>query len=310
VSGEIRGTDSDRLTFEDWTRTVACPQCGTTSGLTLQADYDEAVIICPQDRRAFRDPAISALKVRLLSTRPVEEESLDLPRGERPWFDVTPVLQESRTLSDFRYLDEDNDEDPRRAWERTFGVAAEEKEPRFTIAMSWARSLMSWALPHHGRLFHHVFRADTPRPDREAHMILVALGLAVYESAFQAGTGKRMAVMPLTAPMHWLRPGPDAAGRRRQLLALRPLGDPDFGGRLRLTDLARLEDCTEEERDRWCEGAFAVLTVHLKAARTQAVQEHGGKLDPPERARLTDRSPALFIGEDTYHWYSEPARVP
>ncbi|QDN54189.1 hypothetical protein [Streptomyces sp. S1D4-20] len=119
-----------------------------------------------------------------------------------------------------------------------------------------------------------------------------------------------MAALPLTAPMHWLRPGPDAAGRRRQLLALRPLGDPDFGGRLRLTDLARLEDCTEQKRDRWCEEAFAVLTAHLKSARTQAVQEHGGKLDPPERARLTDSRPSLYTGEETYHWYSEPAWVP
>ncbi|WP_405814731.1 hypothetical protein OG241_09000 [Streptomyces sp. NBC_01390] len=135
-------------------------------------------------------------------------------------------------------------------------------------------------------------------------MMLVALGLAVYESSFQAGPGTRMAVLPLTAPMHWLRPGPDAADRRRQLRAVRPLGDPDFGGRLRLTDLVRLEDW-----DRWCEGAFAVLAVHLKAARAQAVQEHGGELNPPERARLTDRRPALYIGEDTYHWYSEPARV-
>ncbi|WP_055535429.1 hypothetical protein [Streptomyces graminilatus] len=141
-------------------------------------------------------------------------------------------------------------------------------------------------------------------------MILMALGLAVYESAFQAGMDKRMAVLPLAAPMQWLRPGPDAADRRRQLLAVRPVGDPDFGGRLRLTDLARLEDSTEQEQDRWCEEAFAVLTVHLKAARTQAVQEHGGKLDPPERARLTDRRSALYIGDDTYNWYSEPARVP
>jgi hypothetical protein len=310
VPGEIRGTDSDRLTFEEWTRTVACPQCGTTSGLTLQADYDEAVVICPHDQRAFTDPAISALKVRLLSTQPIGQESLDLPRSGRPWFDVTPVLQENRTLPDFRYLDEEDDEDPRVVWEGSFGFAAEENGPPFMIAMSWARSLMSWALPHHGRLFHHVFGAGTPRPDREAHMILVALGLAVYESAFQAGPGKRMAALPLTAPMQWLRPGPDTADRRQQLRAVRPLGDHMLGGRLRLTDLARLEACTEEDWDRWCEEAFAVLTVHLKSARTQAVQQHGGKLDPPERDRLTDRTPALYIGEDTYHWYSEPARVP
>ncbi|MGW2287009.1 hypothetical protein [Streptomyces phaeochromogenes] len=284
VPGEIRATDTDPLTFADWTRTVTCPQCGTTSGLTLQANYNEAVVICPQDQRAFRDADISALKVRLLFTEPFDQETLNLLRGDRPWFDVTPVLDENRTLPDFRYLDEEDDDDPRVMWEELFGFAAEENGPPLMIAMSWARQLMSWVLPHYGRLFHHLFGAGTPSPAREAHMILVALGLALYESAFEAGPGTRMAALPLTAPMERLRPGPDAAECRQQLRAVRPLGDHMLGGRLRLTDLARLEACTEQEWDRWCEAAFRVLAVHLKAARS-------GRPAARRRARSTGASP-------------------
>ncbi|WP_055535427.1 hypothetical protein [Streptomyces graminilatus] len=108
------------------------------------------------------------MSVRLLAAQPADQENLDLPRGGCPWFDLTPVLEENRTMADFRYLDELEEEDPRDVWERHFGVTAEEKWPRFVIAMSWARSLMSWALPHHGRLFHHVsaptHRARTGKP--------------------------------------------------------------------------------------------------------------------------------------------------
>ncbi|MDQ0595755.1 hypothetical protein QF037_000100 [Streptomyces canus] len=112
-------------------------------------------------------------------------------------------------------------------------------------------------------------------------MILVALGLALYEGAFQAGPGTRMAALPLTAPMERLRPGPDAVECRRQLRVVRPLGDHMLGGRLRLTDLARLEACTEQEWDRWCEATFRVLSVHLKARR----RAQSTRASTPDRPR-------------------------
>ena len=310
VPGEIQVRDGDRLTFEGFTRTLACPQCGTSRGLTLQAGDDTAVVVCPQDNRAFGEPQITALKVRLLSARPLTGQTLEVPSplgGGAPWLDITPVLNEDRTLPAFRDLDEADDEDPRVQWESGFGFAAEENGPAFVIATSWARALTAWALPQHGRLYEQVFANDTP--DREAHMILVALALALYESTFQRGTGERMAALPLTAPMAWLRPEPEAAERRRQLRAARPLGDPSLGGRLRLTDIARLEGAGEQEWDRWCEGAYRVLVIHLKEARVRSAQERGDRIDGWEWARLVDRKPAAFFAEDTYFWYAEPTRV-
>jgi hypothetical protein len=309
VLGEIRVKDIDRLTYEEFTRTVTCPQCGTTQGLTLRADGDTAVVICPQDQRAFDEPHIHAMEVRLLSARPLPQGPLDVPSTPRgaPWLDITPVLDEDRTLAPFRFLDEEDDDDPRVIWESGFGYAAEENGPAFMIAMVWARWLMAWALPQHGRLYHQVF--DNESPDREAHMILVALGLALYESTFQAGTGERMAALPLTKPMAWLSSEGDASGLRQQLRTVRPLGDHMLGGRLRLRDITRLESCAATEWDRWCEGAFRILAVHLKEARTQSARERGARIGSWEWARLTDRGPAGFFGEDMHFWYAERTRA-
>ena len=107
--GEIRVKDIDRLTYEEFTRTVTCPQCGTTQGLTLRADGDTAVVICPQDQRAFDEPHIHAMEVRLLSARPLPQGTLEVPTTPRgaPWLDTTPVLDEDRTLAPFRFLDEE-----------------------------------------------------------------------------------------------------------------------------------------------------------------------------------------------------------
>lgn len=307
VPCEIQVPDMDHLTYEEWTRTIACPECRATRGLTLEARNDEALVICPEEGRAFRDLVIKAMTVRQLFASYTSEslaaaEVVAVPRGgDQPWGDMIPRLEEDRTIAPFQSRVED---EARKQWELGFGLSAEENGRPWTVAMYWARGLMTWALPSHGRLFQQVYGLGT-NSAVEAHMIMVAMGLALYEAAFRTAP-RKMKLLPLTEPMALLDPnGEDAAERRRRLRAVRTSGDPMQGGTLRLTDIDRLEGCSDEDWDRWCDGAFAALASHLKAARLYSAREHGDRLDPWWRIRLVDRQRVMFADDRGYTWYAD-----
>src|SRR6266702_1687569 len=79
VPAEIRIKDTDHRTFESWTRIVACPVCGRTSGLILHAHDALGLVICPDDDRAFVDREVTAADVRQLYA---QYSQTGVPAGE------------------------------------------------------------------------------------------------------------------------------------------------------------------------------------------------------------------------------------
>ncbi|MDX2757341.1 hypothetical protein PV386_02460 [Streptomyces europaeiscabiei] len=132
-------------------------------------------------------------------------------------------------------------------------------------AMAWSRHLLIRALMHEGLLFETVFSPPN-ESSLNTHMISVALGLALHEVAWRNRVLPFNKV-PLPDVLDLLGRGenPTQGANERELLrSLRPAGAKSRGGRLRLTDVARLENCTAEAWNRWCTGALHVASFHIR----------------------------------------------
>ncbi|MFD7016628.1 hypothetical protein [Streptomyces sp. NPDC059928] len=263
VPGEILVDDWDVTVWKQFTATLACPECHATTGLTLTAFDDLACLVCPSGR-AFRVTQIDAGVVRklfLLHHGPNGPLDLDPLRvGQLGVFAPLP-LDEDRSIAD-------NFEDPAAeiteqvAW--SIGHTVSELAP-FDEAMAWSRHLLLRALMHEGWLFETVF-SPCNEPALDAHMISVALGLALHEVAWR----NRVQIfnrVPLPDVLDLLGRGENptqGVNERALLQSLRPAGARARGGRLRLTDVTRLGNCTAEEWNRWCTGAFHVASFHIR----------------------------------------------
>ncbi|MFJ8982744.1 hypothetical protein [Streptomyces sp. NPDC102282] len=263
VPGEIRVNDMDVAGWKEFTATLACPECHATTGLTLAARDDLAFLVC-LNGRAFRAAQIDAGMVRklfLLHHGPNGPLSLDpLQVGQLGAFAPLPLDEDRSIVENFEDTDAEAPEQV--AWSIAHTVSA---LAPFDEAMAWSRHLLIRALMHEGTLFETVF---SPRnePALDAHMISVALGLALHEVAWRNG-GHTFDRVSLPDVLDLLGRGENPAERvnERQLLqSLRPAGARTRGGRLRLTDVARLENCTAEEWNRWCTGAFHVASFHIR----------------------------------------------
>ncbi|MFJ5733951.1 hypothetical protein [Streptomyces microflavus] len=247
---------------EQFTATVACPECRATTGLTLVARDHFGYVLCPSGR-AFGAKQISAGMVRklfLLHHGPDGPLSLDPLRVGQLGVIAPMLLDEGRGLAE-NVEDIDDMATDQIAWSFVHAMSA---QAPFDEAMAWSRHLLIRALVHEGWLFETVF---SPRnaPALDAHMISVALGLALHEVAWRNRIQDFTRVL-LPDVLDLLGRGEELAsvGERERLQALRPAGARHQGGRLRLTDVARLETCTPEEWNRWCDGAFHVASFHIR----------------------------------------------
>ncbi|QNE74482.1 hypothetical protein [Streptomyces finlayi] len=263
VPGEIRVHDRDVTGREEFTTTLACPECHATTGLTLVARDDLAFLVCPNGR-AFRAALLDAGMVRklfLLHHGPNGPLDLDpLGVGRLGVFAPLP-LDEDRSIAE-NFEDTADEATEQVAW--SIGHTVRALAP-FDEAMAWSRHLLIRALMHEGWLFETVF---SPRnePALDAHMISVALGLALHEIAWRNRVQAFDRVcLPDVLDLLGRGENPTQSVNERGLLqSLRPAGARTRGGRLRLTDVARLENCTAEEWNRWCTGAFHVVSFHIR----------------------------------------------
>ncbi|MER5210979.1 hypothetical protein ABT063_10450 [Streptomyces sp. NPDC002838] len=263
VPGEIRVDDWDVAVVKEFTATLACPECHATTGLTLTARDNVGYLVCPNGR-AFRAAQIDAGMVRklfLLHYGPNGPLDLDPLRVGQLGAFVPLPLDEDRSIAE-NFEDTDAKATKQISWSigHTVGALAP-----FDEAMGWSRHLLIRALMHEGRLFETVF---SPRNESalDAHMISVALGLALHEVAWRNRV-RPFDKVPLPDVLDLLGRGenPTQSVNERELLrSLRPAGARARGGRLRLTDVARLENCTTEEWNRWCTGAFHTASFHIR----------------------------------------------
>ncbi|MEU8482300.1 hypothetical protein [Streptomyces sp. NPDC048641] len=227
------------------------------------SSLDWAFLICPNGR-AFRAAQIDAGMVRKLfllhhgPNGPLDLDSLHV--GQLGAFAPLP-LDEDRSIAE-NAEDTDDEATEQVAW--SIGHTVSALAP-FDEAMAWSRHLLIRALMHEGRLFETVF---SPRNESalDTHMISVALGLALHEVAWRtrAQTIDRVS-LPDVLDLLGRGENPTEGVNERELLqSLRPAGARARGGRLRLTDVARLENCTAEEWNRWCTGAFHVASFHIR----------------------------------------------
>lgn len=263
VPGEIHVDDWDPTTFEPFTAALACPECHATTGLTLTARDEVAYLVCPAGR-AFRAVQLDAGMVRnvfALHHGPAGPLNLEPLHIGQLGALVPLLLDEDRSIAE---NSEDTGDEATGQVSWSIAQAVSGLAP-FDEAMAWSRYLLIRALTHEGRLFETVF---SPRNESalDAHMISVALGLALHEVAWRnkADHLKWVSLVDLL-DLFGRGENPTERPNERELLrSLRPAGARDRGGRLRLTDVARLENCTAEEWNRWCTGAFHVASFHIR----------------------------------------------
>ncbi|MEK8146323.1 hypothetical protein NKH18_48900 [Streptomyces sp. M10(2022)] len=182
VPGEIRVNDLDVTGWKEFTATLACPECHATTGLTLTARGDLAFLVCPNGRasRAAQIDAGMVRKLFLLHHGPNGPLGLDPLRvGQLGAFAPLPLDEDRSIVENFEDTDDEAPEQV--AWSIAHTVSA---LAPFDEAMAWSRHLLIRALVHEGSLFETVF---SPRnePALDAHMISVALGLALHEVAWR-----------------------------------------------------------------------------------------------------------------------------
>lgn len=267
VPGEILVEDQDPAVLKTFTATLACPECLATTGLTLAARDQLAYLVCPNGR-AFGAAQIDAGLVRKLFVMHHSPNGpLDLdPLRVGQLGPITPLsLDEDRSIVEHS-ANTGDEAGEQVAW--SIGHTMSSLAP-FDMAMAWSRNLLVRALMHEGLLFDAVF---SPRNESalDAHMISVALGLALHEAAWRSRVHP-IENVPLPDVLDLLGRGenPSQSVNERELLrSLRPAGAKIRGGRLRLTDVSRLENCTAEEWDRWCTGALHVASFHIRRQHT------------------------------------------
>lgn len=262
VSGEIRVDDWDVTGRKEFTATLACPECHVTTGLRLTARDDLGFLVCPNGR-AFRAAQIDAGMVRklfLLHHGPNGPLDLDPLRvGHLGAFAPLPLDEDRSIVENFE--DTDDKATGQVAW--SIGHTVSALAP-LDEAMAWSRHLLIRALMHEGRLYEIVF---SPRnePALDTHMISVALGLALHEVAWRNKAQIFDVSLPEVLDLLGRGEDPTQGVHERDLLqSLRPAGARTRGGRLRRTDVARLENCTTDEWTRWCTGAFHVASFHIR----------------------------------------------
>lgn len=263
VPGEIRVEDCDVTTLRPFTATLACPECQARTGLTLTVRDELGYVICPGGR-AFRAAQIDASVVRKIfamhhgPSGPLDLEPLNVGQLGA----LVPLkLDEDRSIVE---NPEDTEDTATGQLSWSIGITMNSLAP-FDEAMAWSRYLLIRALTHVGRLFETVF---SPRNESalDAHMTSVALGLALHEVAWR-NEADHLKWVSLVDVLDLFGRGENPTERpneRELLRSLRPAGARDRGGRLRLTDVARLESCTDEEWNRWCTGAFEVASFHIR----------------------------------------------
>ncbi|TQF01990.1 hypothetical protein E6W39_06515 [Kitasatospora acidiphila] len=307
VPVEIHVPDMDWVTFEQWFRTVRCPRCQSATGLTLRAKDRKAYLICPEDGLGFSDPGVNAASVRQTyaiyqAGVPADRPLIPVHRGDPVVVSMLPRLEEDRTPQPANDVQSEL-----RDWSWEFGITSHVTDAPFMAAMTWARRLVTWAIPHDGETFERIYGSDIASPPHEAHMIMLALGLALHDAAFDAKLGDGLEYLKLADAMECLRPGDDAAGgRRRRLRQTRPCGTHTGSdrplGTLRLTDAARLEQCDDSDWERWCDGAQRVLNEHLRAIHDWRIATQDVLSTRP--GVLWERNNCVEFADDDASWYT------
>ncbi|MFK0295452.1 hypothetical protein ACIQU6_33975 [Streptomyces sp. NPDC090442] len=305
VRGSVSVWDTDPLTYGRYLRDLRCARCGAVEDLVLRTRDTWGLLICPQGH-AWRDPAAKAFGIRLLYARvrkigqpgPHHDElrGLDRDAGASPSW-VVPLLSEPR---DAVAPDDDASISAARLQWTIDGALGEPDQPPLTQAMYWARALLTWAFPRDPVTWAMVKREQLAL---DAHMVMVVLGLALYEYGYAASTAD-LQTLPLTAPLEML----EDTEQRNLLRRVRPSGLQRVGGTLRVTDRDRLANCSPAQWAYWCDVAASVLSASLQDARIDAAAEHGGRVELPDAGtRLSRRRDKADIApEDWYTWYTVP----
>lgn len=252
------------ISFERWsteaqdvvTDVVSCPDCAAFRDLTLVADGDRGHIRCPLGHESTH-PYINASRVRQIwhSYRIGQPVALSDARKDRPLMTI-PALDEDLALQPHPSEAALLRQQPRWGWE--VDAWASQNLPPLVHAMRLARHLANWAMLDRGDLWQ-AWYPDAGGSALEAHMTTVVLALALYESAYQIGE-TRVDLMTLGELRGVL--GTDTIVQP----TLRPVGQRHEGGRLRLTDVARIEAASTQDWTRWRLTAQSVVTAVIEDA--------------------------------------------
>ncbi|ONK13187.1 hypothetical protein [Streptomyces sp. MP131-18] len=308
VTGSLQRPAYDPFAGEEWQRTVACPECGTSTGLTLEALDDVTVAICPPadacGRAWLADDVFSASQIRQMHHLKLHGETMTTPDRHRVAVILVPDMDgDSRALQDDPTPDPEID-DPYTWWAINSSAVVRQHTPPLVVAMGWARGLLAWSLPHDGEIYEHLY-PPAGGSALDAHMTQVVLALALHEAAWQEEQhdfGK----LSLEAAMAELE-----GDRAARLRGVRPLGLGNDGGRLRLSDITRLEAASNQHWQLWCRLAGEVLAGHSQQERLSRVKDERGSTFPPTKRTATHpvllarRSSSLPGADLDFTWYQD-----
>jgi hypothetical protein len=296
-STALRVPATDPLTYEEWSRLVACPQCGASTGITLEARYSATVAICPREECGRAWPArdvFTASQIRQMNHLRLQGQDVVVPHPNNVTVNLVPDLtDDDLTLEEYPLAAGiGRPPDPVTQWSMAASAMVDQHAPPFVVALGWARGLLTWSLPADGELYEHLYPPAGGSAE-DAHMVQVVLGLVIHETAFAQGIHE-IKYVELEALATCLD-----GDRVEQLRGARPIGLRD-GGRLRRSDIYRLEHATDDQWRLWCHLAGEVIAGHCESE----VPMHGGKASTlplttrirPWAGELSTRRPRLFQG--------------
>lgn len=268
--GELRVPATDPLTYEEWQRLVTCPQCGASTDITLEALDRLTVAICPREDTCGRawlgDDILSAFQLRQMHHLHVQGEEIVTPHPNRVTVMLVPdLVDDDLTLQDDPDPDGTTD-DPYTWWAINCSAVIGQHAAPLVVALGWARGLLSWSLPQDGELFEHLYPGVGGSAE-DGHMTQVVLGLAIHETARDQGIHefKMLELDAIAAQLD--------GDRVEQLRGARPMGLGRDGGRLRRSDVSRLENASDDQWRLWCHLAGEVIAGHCESQ----FAIHGGK---------------------------------
>lgn len=282
-TGQLWASTLDQRTFKSWDWQVTCPKCGVSEGIIIEAWHRETIAICPSEEcggRAWKaNYILSASQIRQMYHLQAQGQET-VPHTHPVTVNLVPELDgDDLTLEDAPDAgDSDLDDDPEAWWSIHASAMVGQQAAPLVTCMGWARGLLSASLPADGELWEHL-HPPVGGSARDAHMVQVVLGLAIYQAAFTQKIHEinLVELEDVAAELE--------GDRALQLRSVRPVGIGRDGGRLRRSDVHRLEQATGEQWELWRHLAGEVIAHHAWEGRVTNIDIKGSSAPLTERIR-------------------------
>ncbi|MFF2374787.1 hypothetical protein ACFVUW_10425 [Streptomyces xiamenensis] len=262
LGGELHVQQKDPLTNETWLRLITCPQCGASSGITLEARYQSSVAICPRPSgecgRAWSISHINAFQIRQMLHLATSGQAVALPDPRRVTVSLVPeLIEDDLSLVGDPPHDRARNESPD-TWSLIAGATFGQHDGPFAVSTGWARELVAWGMLVSGSLYDHLY-PPAGGSVVDAHMTQLIVALAIYQAS-------RRNDVPDLSHLHLEHLADELdTERASQLRALRPTSPRRKSGGLRRSDVHRLEHAAPREWDLWHRLAAEVVAVHCES---------------------------------------------